>query len=330
MNIRDTNTPAPERSRLIARKFMSLLLFSSCILFAVLGCLSASGIEDPQISDFFATASVENFTAAEYDSHYVLRSYEGGIVPEAISPYFPVTVVIDGIGTSYLCKEKTVGDFLTRINCTLGTDDSLAPSLNSLLSCGDIIRIARTIVRTETEYEAIPYETTYIDDAYMRKGATSVVTAGTDGQKEFVYTVTYKNGEEVSRELISQKTVSSPKKAVVKRGTGEGGYLKLSDGTVLKYRKRLRLEATAYNSANTPNITAVGTIPKRGTVAIDRRVIPLGTNVYVTSISGKWAYGKGLCEDTGVIGQRIDLYMDSLEECYDFGRRDVYVYILDD
>lgn len=54
--------------------------------------------------------------------------------------------------------------------------------------------------------------------------------------------------------------------------------------------------------------TASGAMPQAGrTIAVDKRVIPLGTKVYIEG------YGEFVAEDTGsaVRGNRIDIYMDS-------------------
>jgi 3D (Asp-Asp-Asp) domain-containing protein len=81
------------------------------------------------------------------------------------------------------------------------------------------------------------------------------------------------------------------------------------------------LEATAYTW--TGNRTATGTWPSRGTVAVDPRVIPLGTELHIEG------YGSAVAADTGgaIQGQRIDLYMDTKHECLQWGRRKVEVQI---
>ena len=65
---------------------------------------------------------------------------------------------------------------------------------------------------------------------------------------------------------------------------------------------------------------------KKGSiVAVDPDVIPLGTRLFIPG------YGEAVAADTGgaIIGNRIDLVMDSYGEAMDFGRRDVTVYVLD-
>ncbi|MDD6796592.1 MAG: 3D domain-containing protein [Clostridiaceae bacterium] len=91
-------------------------------------------------------------------------------------------------------------------------------------------------------------------------------------------------------------------------------------------KKTLTLEATAYYGGT---LTCTGTIPVRipgglSTVAVDPNVIPLGSKVYVDG------YGYAVAADTGgdIKGNRIDLYMNSSDDCYAFGRRSVTVYII--
>ena len=62
-----------------------------------------------------------------------------------------------------------------------------------------------------------------------------------------------------------------------------------------------------------------------GTIAVDPDVIPLGTRVYVSG------YGFAVAEDTGgaINNYIIDLYMDTYEECIQWGRRQTTIYILE-
>jgi len=83
-------------------------------------------------------------------------------------------------------------------------------------------------------------------------------------------------------------------------------------------------EATAY--CYTGNRTATGTWPSRGTIAVDPEVIPLGTRLHIEG------YGEGIAEDTGgaIQGHIIDLYMESEDECWAWGRRTVEVRIIEE
>ena len=85
----------------------------------------------------------------------------------------------------------------------------------------------------------------------------------------------------------------------------------------------MMMEATAYTW--TGNRTASGTWPAVGTAAVDPKVIPLGTKLYIEG------YGPAVALDTGgdIQGQIIDLYMDSYQECIEWGRRQVEVRVME-
>lgn len=93
------------------------------------------------------------------------------------------------------------------------------------------------------------------------------------------------------------------------------------------------LTATAYyafgsggNDINGNGITATGLRARKGIVAVDPRVIPLGTKLFIPG------YGEALAADTGgwIKNDRIDLCFESLEEAFRFGRRKIKVYLIED
>ena len=101
----------------------------------------------------------------------------------------------------------------------------------------------------------------------------------------------------------------------------------IATGTIGNVVKTLTMESTAYYGHGT---TALGLKPVRNpnglsTIAVDPNVIPLGTKVYVSG------YGLAIAADTGgaIIGNIIDVFLNSYEECYSWGRRQVTVQILE-
>jgi 3D (Asp-Asp-Asp) domain-containing protein/peptidoglycan hydrolase CwlO-like protein len=91
--------------------------------------------------------------------------------------------------------------------------------------------------------------------------------------------------------------------------------------------------ATAYfafgsggNDINGNGITATGLRARKGIVAVDPRVIPLGTKLFIPG------YGEAIAADTGgwIKNNRIDLCFDTLAECYGYGRRHIRVYLVED
>ena len=93
------------------------------------------------------------------------------------------------------------------------------------------------------------------------------------------------------------------------------------------YGRSIYVDATAY-SAYDPgcgSYTARGSYLRRGIIAVDPSVIPLGTRVYIPG------YGEAIADDTGgaIIGNRIDIAFDSHEEAIYFGRQQLEIYIIE-
>lgn len=91
------------------------------------------------------------------------------------------------------------------------------------------------------------------------------------------------------------------------------------------------MKATAYTYGDDGgNKTATGIRPYRGVVAVDPNVIPLGTKLYIETSDGRYVYGNAVAADTGgaIKGNRIDIFLESEQECISFGRRTVNVYIV--
>ena len=92
------------------------------------------------------------------------------------------------------------------------------------------------------------------------------------------------------------------------------------------YKATYTMEATAYAG---DTITATGATPVRNpnglsTIAVDPSIIPLGSKVYIPG------YGEAIAEDTGgaIKGHRIDLFLNSENECINWGRRNVTLHVL--
>ncbi len=112
---------------------------------------------------------------------------------------------------------------------------------------------------------------------------------------------------------------------------GESGLIATWDGKLMPYTGVLRCSCTAYTTELQLNkITATGTVAHVGGVAVDPRVIPYGTEMYIVAEDGSWAYGYARAEDCGggIKGNKIDLFMDTYYECIQFGVRPAYIYIL--
>lgn len=88
-------------------------------------------------------------------------------------------------------------------------------------------------------------------------------------------------------------------------------------------QRSFQVESTAYTY--TGNKTATGLEPREGLIAVDPKVIALGSKVYVEG------YGYAVAADTGgaIRGNKIDVFFPTRSQCRDWGRRNVKIYVLE-
>ena len=207
------------------------------------------------------------------------------------------------------------------------------------------IEIAASFTYYETLTETAEHTTVYTESYKVPKGETQVWQQGKDGTREVVYEVVYADGELVSRQAVAEQNNTSVTEyayvgtlvteaqpgdtisSVVKNSDGSG-YLLMKSGDSLHFTGSMEVKCTAYTTGydGVGSRTATGTAAGRGSVAVDKSVIPLGTSMFI--VSGSYTYGMAHAEDTGVRGAKIDLYMDTYDECIQFGRRSSVAYFL--
>lgn len=225
-----------------------------------------------------------------------------------------ITVTVNGQTAEYKTIRNSVSDMLRGWDVALGDNDVVAPGINEELKDGLDVNIKLYDVKTEIVSEETDFKTKkeYTSDLY--DGESKVTTKGVKGEDKVTYKIVYLGGKEQSREEIKRVTIKKPKAEVVAVGTAIA-----YNGE--KYSRKLTVVATGYT--HTGNRTATGTYPKRGTMAVDRSVITMGSYGYVPG------YGQVHAEDTGgaIKGNRIDLFFESRGEAVAWGRRTVDLYI---
>ena len=212
-----------------------------------------------------------------------------------------------------------------------------------------VLEIAADFTYYETVAEAAAYQTVYEPDYTLAKGESKVAQQGADGYQNVTYEITYADGELVSRQAVAVSE-SDAVNQIVKTGTlvkeaREGdtiasvvenddgsGYLIMDSGDSLHFKSSMNVKCTAYTTGEpgVGTITYTGTTVHVGVVAVDKNVIPLGSTMFITALDGSYTYGMSHAEDTGVRGQKIDLYLNSIEECKQFGLRNSVAYFLDE
>ena len=235
---------------------------------------------------------------------------------------------------------ETVEELLTRLNLPWGEGDEISAALNQETFDGMELTVSSVIRKEQVYTGTVPYETVYREDATLPAGETALVTEGVNGTSTCTALVTYINGVETERTILSEKITIQPVSEVIAIGTGasvtasnlpiiDENTITLPTGEVLPYTKVITSLATAYCDKG---LTATGTQARVGAIAVDPRRIPYGTRLFIMSADGEYIYGVATAEDTGsrdhIVGTRIDLHFDTKRECIQFGARDCLVYFL--
>ena len=277
----------------------------------------------------------------EYDT-YTTEAVEG-TQTISIRRAQEVTVHYHGEVMRATTLGETAGELLRRLNLDVSGEDVTSHGLDTQTYDGMVLRVDRIVTLQETYTTTIAHEVYYCNDPAIPKGTQDVLTPGEDGEMLCTAGVTYVNGEESERTVLSQTVTKMPTTEVIGIGTGaqtgeEGelvigdGYILLPTGELLTYTRTDTVRATAYThtDAGCDFTTATGTTVHRGTVAVDPRYIPYGTRMFIMASDGSYVYGIATAEDCGgdIKGDRMDLYLPTFDECMEFGRRRCTIYFL--
>lgn len=220
----------------------------------------------------------------------------------------------------------TVADVLENLNIKLNKLDRVSLPLDEIAKEGMEIQIDRVVVENIENKIEIPFETENRENAEMLEGQKNVIVNGEVGQKVESLKNTYVNGVLETTEVLKSEITKNPVKEVVEVGTKKA----VATPNGKNAKRVIVMQATAYDPT-AGSKTAMGTRARVGAVAVDPRVIPLGSKLYIESMDGFASYGYATAEDTGgaIKGNRIDLFYNSNAEANRFGRRNVKVYVLD-
>ena len=294
------------------------------------------------LSDATEPSEVLTDAGLELGRADIIEMNEEGMRPE-ITVHRMQMIYINNGGESVVTSSygETVGELLERTNMGLNEGDAIDVALETVTYDGMELNIDRWTTSTEFVYEEVPFETVYEKTNKMLVGDEKVITEGVNGELKHTARVTFFNGQEVSREIISTVETVAPVDQVIKQGTFEAekgkltikdGVIVTADGEIYTYNRTMKVKATAYThtDAGCDMITATGTTVHWGTVAVDPKLIPYGTKMFIVSNDGKFVYGLSAAEDCGgsIKGNRIDLYMPTTSQCFSFGVRNCTIYFI--
>lgn len=77
----------------------------------------------------------------------------------------------------------------------------------------------KVTTRIVTETQTIPFLSTTAQDSGLAKGTTKITTPGVNGTRTLTYEVTYKDGRQTSKRLLSSQVTSQPVTQVTTIGT---------------------------------------------------------------------------------------------------------------
>ncbi len=234
-----------------------------------------------------------------------------------------VRLTADGKTRRIFTKAHDLKGFLEEQHIPLGPGDFAIPPLDTPIGHNTAAKITRVTTETFVNVSSGPavvrwqtHNRANLRRTLVQKGYAAILT------KKF--RVTRHDGAEVDHEVLAVKKSRVPFFKLTlfdKRGQPAKEY------NLLKCRV-IRVRTTGYyvGEKTVPgNVTYLGYKLERGLVAVDPKIIPLGTRLYVSG------YGYAYAADTGsaIKGLRMDLAVKDKYEEARFNHYDVPVYILE-
>ncbi len=184
----------------------------------------------------------------------------------------------------------------------------------------------RTVVRTRRIFTAVVSSVRFTAD--LRPGTREIIRHAKPGITAITERLTVWNDVIVNRQVISRVVVQQPAEGIIVAGAPRSLAEAMALAGVHKPLAVYTMMATAYTADSAQSVptgrTATGLPARYGVVAVDPRVIRLGSRLFIAG------YGTAVAADTGgdIHGNRIDLCMDSIRSAMTWGRQPVTVYVL--
>lgn len=245
---------------------------------------------------------------------------------------FPIQITAGGKVYQVYTVGRPVRNILNQFGIVYDVDDRISPSLDATIQPEQKIRVIRVSSSVITTRTVIKPGTEYQKDNSMEQGETKVVRIGETGVVERQIKMIYEDGREIRRYKIAEKIVKPAVNAVIVVGIKPIIRTLVTSRGTYRYRELKVMDATAYSPGPEScgkyavyGRTYTGKKAGFGLVAVDPRVIPLGSKLYIDG------YGQAEAADKGaaIKGNRIDLCYETYREAVMFGRKKIMVYILE-
>lgn len=226
------------------------------------------------------------------------------------------------VNTEYIANEKaTVNTKELNLRKSPSTKVDIIEVLNRDSEL-EILRVIE-IQNKEEKTEKVWYQVKTIDEETLEKDSEKEKIGFVSS--ELVLTESEKiklEEEKQAKEAEDAKKVKETS-TVVSNTTSENNKKPDKENSTANLQGRtVTVNASAYSGHS---ITATGTVPKWGTIAVDPSVIPYGTKVYIPVFDKVF-----IAEDCGsaIKGYKIDIFMNSSSETKNFGRRNIEIKIM--
>ncbi|KEK17581.1 hypothetical protein BAMA_12030 [Bacillus manliponensis] len=241
---------------------------------------------------------------------------------------FPVMLHVGGQEEQAWSISTTVADFLKERQVVIGELDRVEPALHEEIQKDTVVKVVRVEKVIDVVEAPISFSSVNKEDPSLFVGTKKVIQEGVQGKKKTTFEVVKENGNEVSRTVQKEETLLQPKEQVIAIGTKQAEVA--TDSGSAGVAREFYVEATAYSPycGGCQGVSAGGynykANPNMKLIAVDPRVIPLGTKVWVEG------YGYAVAGDTGgaIKGNRIDVLMPSEKQAYAWGRKRVKIQVL--
>ena len=265
---------------------------------------------------------------------------------------YDLTINVDNEKKFVKSTAKTVGEVLSEQGITLDSDDEVVPTADTALSNEMVIDVLRVEYVTREAEETVKFTSTTKYSSAMLKGTKKVTQEGQNGTKTVVYKDKVVNGVVESSAVESETVTKKPVTKITTVGTltkssGLGNskvekngkpiseltmpskYTIGADNVPTSYKYKITGRAAAYCQPGGKTATGKAVMP--GRVAVNPKQIPYGTEMWIVSNDGV-VYGYAVAEDTGGFAKKgyytVDLYMNSVSQCRQWGDRGVTIYVL--
>jgi len=215
---------------------------------------------------------------------------------------------------------STVGQLLVQQQIALTDTEYLNVEKSAPIVSNLKIVITHQRKSVDVATRSIPFNTVRKADDNAYKNEERVVSAGQTGEEQITTTTVYRNGKQIDQ-TVANEMVRQPTDKIIAFGTQDRPVTVASRSESFLSAHTISVVATGYVAGGR---TATGAPAEYGSVAVDPRVIPLGTKLYIKG------YGNGIADDVGgaIQGDRIDLCFNSEKQAEEFGRQSITVYIV--